>query len=347
MVSVIDATHLQGKKKIKGADKMKIKEKSPELLVGLYEEMLRIRVFEDSASVLYKSGEIPGFIHLCIGEEAVAAGVCANLRTEDVITSTHRGHGHVLAKGCRADRTMAELYGKRDGYCGGRGGSMHFYDMEHGLMGTNGMVGGGISLAVGAGLTFKTLKKDNVAVTFFGDGASNMGIFYESMNLAAIYNLPVVFVCENNLYATAMPISKSASNPEIASRASAFNIPGVSVDGNDVVAVYDVAEEAIARARDGKGPSLIEAKTYRTHGHNEGEPLYGTYRTQKEVEEWKARCPISNFKKRLLEEFQIKESELDRTDQKIKLEIEAAVAFARMSEFPDIADIEKHIFREV
>jgi 2-oxoisovalerate dehydrogenase E1 component len=326
---------------------MECKVKSSETLLKLYEEMLRIRMFEERASVLYKTGEIPGFIHLYIGEEAVAVGVCANLRRDDVIASTHRGHGHALAKGCGADRAMAELYGKKDGFCGGRGGSLHFHDMTYGLIGTNGMVGGGIPLAVGAGLTFRNLKKDNVAVTFFGDGASNMGVFYESMNLAAIYNLPVVFVCENNLYATATHISHAAINPEIGTRASAFKMPGVTVDGNDVLAVFDAAEKAIARAREGKGPSLIEAKTYRTHGHNESEPLYGTYRTKEEVEMWKKKCPIAAFRKRLIEEFGIKESEIDGIDEKVKLEIEAAVEFARNSEYPDTADIEKHIFAEV
>ena len=321
--------------------------KTRETLLGLYEVMKKIRVFEERASVLNKAGEIPGSVHLYIGEEAVAAGVCAHLRREDVIASTHRGHGHALAKGCSTDRCMAELYGRKDGLCGGRGGSMHFYDMANGLLGTNGMVGGGIPLAVGAGLTFRNLKKDNVGVTFFGDGASNMGIFYESINLAAIYNLPVVFVCENNLYATAVPIKEAASNPEIAERAAAFRIPGIAVDGNNVLAVYDVAGEAVDRARKKGGPTLIEAKTYRTRGHNEGEPLYGTYRTKEEVDAWIKKCPIVNYRKRLLEEFKIDESALNEIDERVGKEIDDAVEFARKSPMPDAADIEKFIFAEV
>lgn len=320
--------------------------KTTETLLGLYEMMVRIRVFEEHVSVLYKRGEIPGFIHLYNGEEAVAVGVCAHLRVSDIVASTHRGHGHALAKGCRSDRVMAELYGKKDGYCGGRGGSMHLYAMEHGLLGTNGMVGGGIPLAVGAGLKFRNYKQDNIGVTFFGDGASNMGIFYESLNLAAVYKLPVVFVCENNLYATCTPLEKIASNPEIAQRADAFKIPGVVVDGNDVVAVYNAASQAIARARDGEGPTLIEAKTYRFFGHHEGEPLYGTYRTREEVEFWKGKCPILSFKKRLIEEHGINQVEINTIEDMIRKEIDYAIEYARNSQYPDVADVEKYIFSE-
>jgi 2-oxoisovalerate dehydrogenase E1 component len=316
-------------------------------LLHLYRTMQRIRVFEETASVLNKTGEVPGQVHLYIGEEAIAAGVCAHLRKEDIITSTHRGHGHALAKGSRPDKCMAELFGRTDGYCGGRGGSMHIYDLENGLLGTNGMVGGGIPLAVGAALTFKTQKKNHVGVTFFGDGASNMGIFYESMNLAAIYRLPVVFICENNTYATEIKITYSASNPEIATRAQAFQMPGIAIDGNDVLAVYEAAGEAIGRARSGGGPTLIEAKTYRTHGHNESEPLYGTYRSLEEIEAWKLKCPVTNYRQKLLDEFKFSESELGAIDADIQKEISDAVDFSRKSPLPDVADIEKHVFAEV
>lgn len=322
-------------------------QKTRDILLKLYETMQRIRVFEETTSVMNKAGEIPGQVHLYIGEEAVAAGICAHLSKEDIITSTHRGHGHALAKGSHSDRCMAELYGRQDGYCGGRGGSMHIYDLGNGLLGTNGIVGGGIPLALGAALTFRNQKRDRVGITFFGDGASNMGIFYESMNLAAIYHLPVVFICENNMYATAIPITYSASNPEIATKAAAFKIPGVVVDGNDVLAVYDAAGEAIERARKGDGPSLIEAKTYRTHGHNEGEPLYGTYRTAEEVEAWKLKCPIVNYKRRLLEEFKFRENEIEEIDARIQKEIADAVEFSRKSPLPEVADIKKHVFTEV
>src|SRR5262249_26555876 len=222
---------------------------------------------------VYKKGEMPGFIHLYVGEEATAVGVCAHLRPSDWITSTHRGHGHALAKGVAPKAVLAELYGKATGCCGGRGGSMHLYSVAEGLFGTNGFVGAGIPLAVGLGLSAKTRGTDQVAVAFFGDGAVNHGTFHEGINFAGVQNAPVIFVCENNLYATATPLSIATLNTEVASKAAAYGIPGVAVDGNDVLAVWEVMRQAALRARTGEGPTLIEAKTYRTVGHHEGDPL--------------------------------------------------------------------------
>lgn len=321
-------------------------EVAKDVKLELYKSMKRLREFEDTASMMYKTGEIPGFVHLYVGEEAVAAGVSANLRKEDIITSTHRGHGHVIAKGCGCGEMMAELYGKVGGCSGGRGGSMHAYNLEYGLLGTNGMVGGGIGLAVGAAYAQKYKKTDGVAVTYFGDGACNMGIFYESMNLAAKWKLPVIFVCENNLYATSTALANVAANPEVATRAAAFNMPGIAVDGNDVEAVYQAAKEAVERARNGEGPTLIEAKTYRTHGHHEGDQLYGTYRTKEELDAWLERCPIKNYREKLLAEG-VEEAALDAIDKEAKLEMEAAVEYSRNSEMPKAESVLEHIFAEV
>ncbi len=316
-------------------------------LLHLYKTMLKLRMFEDKVSAMYKTGEIPGFVHCYQGEEAIATGVCAHLCKTDVITSTHRGHGHVIAKGCPTWEMMAELYGKSGGCSGGRGGSMHAYNMDYGLLGTNGMVGGGIGLAIGAGYAQKYKKTGNVAVCFFGDGASNMGIFYESMNIASKWNLPVIFVCENNLYATATSLKEVAANPEIATRARVFDMPGIPVDGNDILDVYQIAGEAIGRARNGDGPTLIEAKTYRTHGHHEGDQIYGTYRTKEELENWKTRCPIETFRNRLIHDFNIDESILDEFASELKMEMDAAVEFARQSPIPAPEGVHNHIYSEV
>lgn len=318
-----------------------------ETLVGLYVMMLRIRRFEERVAALYRAGEIPGFIHLYIGQEAVAAGVCGRLTQDDVVTSTHRGHGHALAKGCRATSIMAELFGRVDGCCGGRGGSMHIYAPEYGLLGTNGVVAGGIPLAVGAGLMLKNLAKKNVAVAFFGDGASNAGGFYESLNHAAIYKLPVVFVCENNLYATSTPLVSVASNPEIATRAKTFRMPGVAVDGNDVLSVYETAGAAVERALGGEGPTLIEAKTYRICGHHEGDQLTGTYRTREELEQWKQRCPILGFAKRLVEEFGFSKQQLAQMEERVRAEVDDAVEFARHSPHPNASSVGECVFAGV
>ena len=262
------------------------------LLLHLYEQMLLLRRFESVAQIACRKGETPGFLHLYIGEEATAVGVCAHLRPTDWITSTHRGHGHALAKGMDPNILMAELFGKRDGCCGGRGGTMHLYDRSVGLFGTNGIVAAGISHAVGVGMSARAQGRDDIGVAFFGDGAINHGGFHEALNFAGIQRAPVVFVCENNLYATATPLKIATLNPEIATRAAAYGIPGVAVDGNDVLAMYEAMREAVHRARRGDGPTLIEAKTYRTVGHHEGDPVTGTYRTQAEVDDGLQRDPF-------------------------------------------------------
>ncbi|MET0741795.1 MAG: thiamine pyrophosphate-dependent dehydrogenase E1 component subunit alpha, partial [Microvirga sp.] len=247
----------------------------PDRMIELYRSMTLLRKFELAAQIACRKGETPGFLHLYIGQEAVASGICAHLKTTDWVTSTHRGHGHALAKGMSPQVLMAELYGKHDGCCGGRGGTMHLYDAATGLFGTNGLVGGGIPSAVGAAISARYRRTDGVAVAFFGDGATNHAAFHEALNFAGVRQAPVVLVCENNLYATATALSSVTLNPDIASRAAAYGIPGVAVDGNDVVAVWEAAQAAVDQARAGRGPTLIEARTYRTVGHHEGDPVTG------------------------------------------------------------------------
>lgn len=318
-----------------------------EAMVELYKQMVLLRKFELAAQVACRAGETPGFLHLYIGEEATAVGICAHLQPSDWITSTHRGHGHALAKGMDPKILMAELYGKRDGCCGGRGGTMHLYDPSVGLFGTNGLVGGGLPSAVGAAFSAKYRKSRGVSVAFFGDGATNHAAFHESLNLAGVFDAPVVFVCENNLYATATALKNVTRNPEIATRAAAYGIPGVAVDGNDVVAMWQAANEAIAKARAGGGPTLIEAKTYRTVGHHEGDPLTGTYRTQEEVDHWKKKDPVDTFRRRLIEDFAIVTGRtLDQIDEQIDKDVAAAIEFARNSAEPDPALVHLHVFAE-
>jgi len=304
-------------------------------LLKLYETMQLIRKSELATQENYKKSEVPGFIHLYLGQEAVAAGVCSHLRKSDWITSTHRGHGHALAKGVDPKLLMAELYGKATGCSGGRGGTMHLYSPEDGLFGTNGIVGGGLPLSVGLGISEKTKKTDNVTICFFGDGAVNHGTFHESINLAGTLNAPVVFVCENNQYATCIALSKSTKNDNVASKAAAYGIPGVRVDGNAVLAVYQATQEAVERARNGQGPTLIEAFTYRTVGHHEGDVLTGTYRTVEELESWKKKCPILRFEKYLLESKIATQQELDELSNKAEGIISEAVEFARKSPSPN------------
>jgi 2-oxoisovalerate dehydrogenase E1 component len=304
----------------------------------LYEKMFLLRHFEQTAGVLYKKGEMPGFIHLYVGEEATAVGICAHLTHQDWITSTHRGHGHALAKGMPARSLMAELYAKKTGCCGGRGGSMHLYDPSLGVYGTNGIVGAGIPHAVGVGIGARIRKTDQVGVAFFGDGAVNHGAFHESLNFAGVQKAPAIFVCENNLYATATPLTMATLNTEVATRAAAYGIPGVAVDGNDILAVWRVMAQAVARARRGEGPTLIESKTYRTVGHHEGDQLYGTYRTQEEFNLWKTRDPIPRFRKVLVEDLKLaKASEVDALEEKVRQEIDEAVEFARRSPEPELS----------
>jgi len=262
-----------------------------DLLLELYRKMLVIRRTEEQLVKSHQAGLIPGACHTYIGEEAIASGVCARLRIDDVVVSTHRGHGHALAKGVEPKELIAELYGKATGCSGGRGGSMHIFKPEVGMLGTSGIVAPCITLATGAAYTYDLLKKDQVSVAFFSDGAVNNGSFHEGINLAAAWQLPAIFVCENNLYATEVPFATITKNPSIASRGAAYGLPGVEVDGNDVLAVYEAAGEAVNRARSGGGPTLLECKTYRLRPHAEGMRDAG-YRTKEEIEEWRKKDPI-------------------------------------------------------
>ena len=315
---------------------------SQQLLLDYYKKMLELRLFELKVQELYRNGRLPGFVHLYVGEEAVAVGVCANLEAPDLVFSTPRGHGHALAKGVPSSIVLAELWGKSTGSSGGRGGSMHMYAPEYGFMGTNGIVGAPIPLATGAALSAKVRKNGQVVVCFFGDGAVNSGSFHEAVNLGAVWDLPVVYVCENNLYATEMAFLRATKNTSVASRASAYGMLGVAVDGQDVVAVHDAAQAAIKRARQGGGPTLIECKTYRYVGHHEGDP--GTdYRTREEVQQWKQKDPVKLARKRLLEAG-VEESKLQAADQEIEQLIDQAVEFAENSPEPSANSVHDHVF---
>jgi 2-oxoisovalerate dehydrogenase E1 component len=314
-------------------------------LLGLYRAMVLLRRFELTAQDLYRRGSIPGFIHLYVGEEAVAAGVCANLRPEDYVTSTHRGHGHALAKGVPPREVMAELWGRSTGCSRGRGGSMHLYDPDHGLLGTNGLVAAGIPIAAGAALAAKLRGEGQVAVSFFGDGAVNHGAFHEGLNLASAWNLPAVFVCENNLYATETPFAIATRNQDVSSRGAAYGMRSAAVDGNDVEAVWTAAAEAVHAAREAKGPALLECRTYRVLGHHEGDPGTG-YRTKDEVESWKRRCPIARAKTRLVEQALVSDSELRAVEAEVESTIADAVSFADASPWPLGAEATAGVFPE-
>ena len=308
-------------------------------MLHLYRQMVLIRQFEKTTQTMLKNRELPGFAHLYIGEEASGVGVMAHLRKDDWITSTHRGHGHSLAKGVPAKLLLAELAGKATGCNGGRGGTMHVFMASVGLFGTNGLVAGGIPSAVGLGISAKTRGTDQVAVAFFGDGATNHGSFHESLNFAGIQNAPCVFICENNLYATATPLNWATKNTNIASKAASFGFPGIQVDGNDVVAVWQAAGEAVRRARSGGGPTLIETLTYRQVGHQEGDPVVGWCRTQEEWDAWVKRDPIPNFRRFLLESGGATEDQLKAVEAEIDAEIRDAVDFVKKSPDPDPATV--------
>jgi TPP-dependent pyruvate/acetoin dehydrogenase alpha subunit len=315
-----------------------------ETLRSLHRTMLTIRLFEQRVAREFRTGEIPGFVHMYIGEEAVAAGVCANLGDDDYVTSTHRGHGHCIAKGCDLDRMMAEIYGREDGLCRGRGGSMHIADFSRGMLGANAIVGGGIALATGAGLASSVRGSGQVAVAFFGDGAANQGVLHESLNLAAIWKLPVIYVCENNGFAESTPAAYATSVPDVASRAAGYGIPGVVADGADVLAVYAAAHEAVARARAGDGPTLLEVKTYRFKGHFEGDPeRYRGEDERKAVLEWDA---LVSLRRRLIDDAHATEAELQAERAELEAAIDGAVAFARASPVPDPATVENYVYPE-
>ena len=302
-----------------------------------------IRQCEEQLARSHQRGLIHGACHTYVGEEAIATGVCAHLRSDDVVFSTHRGHGHALAKGVTPRQLIAELFGRETGCSHGRGGSMHLFSPEVGMMGTSGIVGPCILQAAGAGYSFKLLKSDRVGVAFFGDGAVNNGAFHEGLNMAGIWKLPVLFVCENNQFATEVPFCYAAGNPSVASRGVAYGLPGLEVDGNDVLAVCQAAQEAVGRARRGGGPTLLECTTYRTRAHAEGMGDF-TYRTPDDVEQWKARDPISRFRNRLLADGAADVPQLDAIDAEVKALIADAQQFAEQSPWPDPAMAGTHVY---
>ena len=317
---------------------------SPEKLREMLRLMQTIRRFEERASDDFRGGAIYGVVHCYIGEEAVAVGVCSALNDDDQIISTHRGHGHCIAKGADLNRMMAELYGRETGYCKGKGGSMHIADFGIGMLGANGIVAGGIPIVTGAGLAAKLDGKGRVAVSFFGDGASNAGPFHESINIAAAWKLPVLYVCENNMYAAQTPATQTLAHQDVAARAAGYGIPGVVVDGNDVLAVYEAAAAAIERARAGDGPTLIECKTYRWRAHTE-RPNQPDYRPPEEIEAWKELDPIPRLAQHLQsQQGQLSDEEWKQMDEEVLQAIEASVAFAEASPFPAPEAALDHVF---
>ncbi|MFS0673970.1 thiamine pyrophosphate-dependent dehydrogenase E1 component subunit alpha [Ornithinibacillus sp. 179-J 7C1 HS] len=318
-------------------EKILVPEISNQKLLDLYKQMWLIRLFDEKVDEFFAKGMIHGTTHLAVGQEASAAGVCALLTVEDKITSTHRGHGHCIAKGATAERMMAELFGRTTGYCKGKGGSMHIADVDMGNLGANGIVGGGIPLAVGSALTAKMKKLDYVTVCFFGDGATNEGSFHEAVNLAAIWDLPVIFVCENNQYGMSGSVKEMTRVEHIADRAHAYGIPGVVADGNDIIEMMNVTDEAIKRVKRGKGPTLIEAKTYRWKGHSKSDAK--KYRTREEEQEWRKKDPIKRYKDVLIEAGLLTEEKAEEIRLEVKKEIEEAVKFAEQSPAPTLDDL--------
>lgn len=314
----------------------------PEGLHNLYKQMVQIREFEEAVKRLYQQNFLRGSTHVYIGEEAIAVGACAALRSDDYITSTHRGHGHCIAKGGNIRKMMAELLGKATGYCKGKGGSMHIADLHLGILGANGIVGGGIPLAAGAGLSIAMRGTDQVCVCFFGDAACNQGSFHESANMAGAWKLPVIYLCENNGYGVSTPIHKSTAIEDLVLRAPGYGMHGVKVDGNDLFEVYEAVSDAVERAREGLGPTFIEAKTYRWEGHFVGDAC--VYRTKEEVEEWKKYDPIKRFREVLLSEGVATAQELDAIDCDVVQEIEDAIEYAKDSPDPEPDELLKDVY---
>lgn len=317
-----------------------------EELLALYRRMVLIRKCEEQLARAHQRGLVHGACHTYVGQEAVAVGVCADLRPGDVVFSTHRGHGHALARGLTPLALIAELYGRENGCSHGRGGSMHLFAPEIGLMGTSGIVGPCILQATGAGYSFRLMKTGNVAVAFFGDGAVNNGAFHEGLNMASIWKLPVLFVCENNEFATEVPFRYAAGNPSVASRGTAYGMPGIEIDGNDVLAVHAACSVAAARARRGDGPTLLECKTYRTRPHSEGMGDF-TYRTREEVEQWKARCPIQRLQEAIIARTVLTAADLNAIGADIQHEVEEAARVAEASPWPDPKTAATHVYAEV
>lgn len=316
---------------------MSIGKKYPkDFLLRMYEMMHRIRKFEEKAAECFTKGMLAGNIHLCIGQEGSTVGAAFALEDSDFITSTHRGHGHCIAKGAKTDLSLAELFGKKTGYCGGKGGSMHIVDASLGILGANGIVGAGIPIAAGSAWASKIMGDDHVTLCYFGDSASNQGTFHEAINMAAAWDLPVVFLCENNGYGVSVPIKKVTNTDTIAVRAKAYDIPGVTVDGEDILAVYEAVKKAVERARSGKGPSIVETKVFRWWGHYCGDPA--NYRPKSYLEEAHKKDPIAVFRKRLQDEKVATAAELDAVEKAMDDEIEAAYVFADKSEYPNVAE---------
>lgn len=313
-----------------------------EKMIHMYANMTKIRMFEERVVVLFAAGKIPGFVHLYVGEEAVATGTCATLRDTDYITSTHRGHGHLIAKGGDVKLMMAELFGKKTGYCKGKGGSMHIADIDLGILGANGIVGGGPPIATGAALAAQYLEKDFVAACFFGDGAANQGTTHEAMNLSTCWKLPVIFINENNMYGISSCTVNSMCVPDIADRAAAYDMPGVVIDGNDVMAVYEAVFEAVKRARQGKGPTLVECKTYRHRGHFEGDP--DIYRPKEEIQKWIAKDPITRFEKKLLDMQILTQKKMGEIRSSVEKELDEAVRFAEESPWPEPSEVTQDVY---
>lgn len=317
---------------------------SAELLTRMYRTMVLIRRHEERVNELYLQGRIPSTLHLYIGQEAVATGVCANLRPDDYVLSTHRPHGHALAKGMEPRQLIAELFAKATGCCRAKGGSMHIGDVRVGMLPAMAIVGANVPIAAGVALAAKMQGTDRVAVCFFGDGAANEGAWHEGLNVAAIWDLPVVFVCENNLYAASTPVSLSFKIENIADRAAGYGMPGVVVDGNNVLAVYQAGRQAIERARQGGGPTLMECKTYRQCGHSRSDPR--TYRSREEEAEWLERDPILRFRQWLLDHSPCTAEQLQEVDRNVEEIIDEAIAFAESSPEPQLADLYADVFKD-
>ncbi len=313
-------------------------------LTDMYRSMVLLRRFEERVNELYVQGRIPSTLHLYIGQEAVATGVCANLRQDDYVFSTHRPHGHALAKGLSPQTLMAELYAKTTGCCQAKGGSMHVGDMSVGVVPAIAIVGANVPIAAGTALAAKMQGNDRVTACFFGDGAANEGAWHEGLNVAAIWDLPVIYICENNLYAASTPVSLTFKIENIADRAAAYGLPGVVVDGNDVLAVYEASRAAVERARAGGGPTLIECKTYRLCGHSRSDPR--TYRSKEEETEWQKLDPIARFRQQLMDKGICASERLQQIDQSVEQTIDQAVAFAEASPEPELADLYTHVFKE-
>ncbi|MDP2737497.1 MAG: thiamine pyrophosphate-dependent dehydrogenase E1 component subunit alpha [Pseudorhodobacter sp.] len=310
----------------------------------MYTQMVRIRAFEDQANQLYLSAKMPGLTHMYSGQEAVAVGICEALTPADKITSTHRGHGHCVAKGADFKAMFCELLGKEEGYCRGKGGSMHIADQSNGNLGANAIVGGSMGIATGSALSAKRLGRDDVTVCFFGDGATAQGLMYEVMNMAALWQLPVIYACENNGYSEYTKTAEIAAG-SLTARAEAFGIEAFKVDGQDVLAVNDLAQKLVARARKGEGPFFIELATYRYHGHHVGDINREYYRARDEEAEWKTnRDPITNFAAWLKGEGVATEAELDNIRADVKADAEAAVAYALAARYPDVSEVDMHVF---